>query len=221
MEGELKSVVAHETGLAPREQRLLFRGKEKDDEEYLHMVGVNDMSKVILLEDPASKERKLEEMKRNQGIIMAYEAVIKVRSEVDKLSDKVVALDTAVHGGTKVADKEFHVLTELLMTQLLKLDAIEAVGEAKVQRRVEVRRVQSFVDTLDDLKSRISNPSRSSINSASVTTNWQTFKSGVGSLSAPSLRQPSTKNNPGVGSLSAPSLRQSSTKITQDWEHFD
>ena len=44
-----------------------------------------------------------------------------------------------MHGGTKVAEKEFLVLTELLMVQLLKLDGIEAAeGEAKVQRRTEV-----------------------------------------------------------------------------------
>ena len=47
-------------------------------------------------------------------------------------------MERAVHGGNKVADKEFVVLTELLMVQLLKLDAIEADGEAKVQRRIEV-----------------------------------------------------------------------------------
>lgn len=37
-----------------------------------------------------------------------------------------------------MADKEFVVLIELLMVQLLKLDTIEADGEAKVQRRIEV-----------------------------------------------------------------------------------
>lgn len=41
--------------------------------------------------------------------------------------------------GVKVADKEFLTLTELLMVQLLKLDGIEAEGEAKVQRRSEIR----------------------------------------------------------------------------------
>lgn len=53
------------------------------------MAGVEDMSKIILLEDPASKERKLEEMKKNQGMLKAYEAVAKVRAEVDKLCQKV------------------------------------------------------------------------------------------------------------------------------------
>jgi hypothetical protein len=47
------------------------------------------MSKVILFEDPASKERKLEEMKRNQGTFEACEAVARVRAEVDKLCEKV------------------------------------------------------------------------------------------------------------------------------------
>ncbi|XP_044473712.1 BAG family molecular chaperone regulator 4-like isoform X2 [Mangifera indica] len=139
--GDLKRVLAQETGLEPKEQRLLFRGKEKDDEECLHMVGVKDMSKVILFEDPASKERKLEEMNRNQGILKAYEDVAKVRMEVDKLSEKVAALGATIRGGAKVAEKEFLVLTELLMVQLLKLDSIEADGEAKVQRRIEVSRI--------------------------------------------------------------------------------
>lgn len=50
----------------------------------------------------------------------------------------MVALETTVCGGTKVDDKEFAILTELLMVQLLKLDCIPADGEAKAQRRVEV-----------------------------------------------------------------------------------
>lgn len=88
-EGELKRVLAQETGLAPSEQRLLFRGKEKDDGECLHMAGIKDMSKVVLLEDPASKEQKLERMKRDQGMLRACEAVAAVRAEVDKLAVKV------------------------------------------------------------------------------------------------------------------------------------
>lgn len=40
--------------------------------------------------------------------------------------------------GTKVEDKEFVVLTESFMIQLLKLDSIEADGEARAERRKEV-----------------------------------------------------------------------------------
>ncbi|KAF3337384.1 BAG family molecular chaperone regulator 2 [Carex littledalei] len=57
--GELKVLLSLETGLWPREQRLIFRGKEREDCDHLHMVGVQNMDKVLLLEDPAIKERKL------------------------------------------------------------------------------------------------------------------------------------------------------------------
>jgi hypothetical protein len=57
--GELKVLLAMATGLQPREQRLLFRGKEREDSDHLHMVGVGDKDKVLLLEDPALKDMKL------------------------------------------------------------------------------------------------------------------------------------------------------------------
>ncbi|KAG2602729.1 BAG family molecular chaperone regulator 2-like [Panicum virgatum] len=57
--GDLKVMLSLVTGLWPREQRLLYRGKERDDCDHLHMVGVQDKDKVLLLEDPAVKERKL------------------------------------------------------------------------------------------------------------------------------------------------------------------
>ena len=44
----------------------------------------------------------------------------------------MVALEATMNGGTTVEDKEFVVLIELLMRQLLKLDGIEVEGEAKV-----------------------------------------------------------------------------------------
>ncbi|WMV17610.1 hypothetical protein MTR67_010995 [Solanum verrucosum] len=56
--GELKMILAMVTGLEPKEQRLLYKGKEREDCEHLHMVGVKDKDKVLLFEDPAIKERK-------------------------------------------------------------------------------------------------------------------------------------------------------------------
>ncbi|XP_058075065.1 BAG family molecular chaperone regulator 4-like isoform X2 [Magnolia sinica] len=158
--------------------------------------GVKDMSKVVLMEDAASKERKLEEMKRDQVISGALNSVALVRAEVDKLSQKASSLEAIMHGGTKVAEKEFAVLTELFMVQLLNLDSIDAEGEAKVQRRSEVLRVQNCVGALDKLKARNSNPF------IGTTTEWATFDSGVGSPNA------------------LPTL-SSSCKITHDWEQFD
>ncbi|XP_059624548.1 BAG family molecular chaperone regulator 1-like [Cornus florida] len=57
--GELKMILSMVTSLEAREQRLLYKGKEREDGEHLHMVGVRDKEKVLLLEDPAIKERKL------------------------------------------------------------------------------------------------------------------------------------------------------------------
>ncbi|XP_009625327.1 BAG family molecular chaperone regulator 2 [Nicotiana tomentosiformis] len=57
--GELKMIMSMVTGLEPKEQRLLYRGKEREDYEHLHMVGVRDKDKVLLFQFPAIKERKL------------------------------------------------------------------------------------------------------------------------------------------------------------------
>ncbi|XP_060194738.1 BAG family molecular chaperone regulator 3-like [Lycium barbarum] len=65
--GELKMILAMVTGLEPKEQRLLYRGKEREDYEYLHMVGVKDKDKVLLFEDPAIKERKLLNLAETSG----------------------------------------------------------------------------------------------------------------------------------------------------------
>ncbi|KVH94101.1 BAG domain-containing protein [Cynara cardunculus var. scolymus] len=191
--GDLKKMLARETKLEAKDQRLLFRGKEKGDDECLDMAGVKDMSKVILLEDPASKERKLLDKSKNRAQLQAYDAVAKVRAE------------TSAKNGIKIVDKDVEVLTELLMKELLKLDGIEAEGEAKAQRRIEVRRVQGFVDTLDNLKlmkSTKTHVDKRVLPAASVTTKWETFDSGV-------------------GSLNAPNHVQTSTKITKEWEQFE
>lgn len=168
--GDIKKLLVHKTGLEPEEQRLFFRGIEKDDKEKLHLEGLKDKSKILLLEGAASKERKLEETRKLSEISKASEAIAGVRAEVDKLLDRVSmfskynysshsrniltgersyiklnivlcqvnALEVAINAGNKASEKEFLVLTELLMGQLLKLDGIEAEGEAKLQRKVEV-----------------------------------------------------------------------------------
>ncbi|KAF7002062.1 hypothetical protein CFC21_017603 [Triticum aestivum] len=76
--GELKVLVSMVTGLEPREQRLLFRGKEKEDSDHLHMVGVRDKDKVLLLEDPALKDMKLRAALAAQAVQSPYQTFIKV-----------------------------------------------------------------------------------------------------------------------------------------------
>ncbi|KAI3908556.1 hypothetical protein MKX01_009358 [Papaver californicum] len=199
--GDVKRLLANVTGLEPNEQRLFFRGKEKGDEEGLLMAGVKDKSKVLLLEDQESKERKLEAVRMNAKMLEACEAVVKVRSEVDSLAEKVSVLEAAVHSGDKVPDKEFVVLGEFLMRQLLKLDGIKAEGEARAQRRLEVRRVQNLVDTIDNLKARNTNPI-SNDKAVSVPTKWEKVEGGL-------------------GSLSPPPMPPSSSQSCQNWEQYD
>lgn len=195
--GDLKWLLAHEVGLRPNEQRLIFQGKEKDDNEFLHIAGVKDMAKVILVEDPASKEKKLEELKSNQAVRKACQAVAQVRVQVDKLGRQISALDEVVSSGSKVADHEFNVLAELLMRQLLELDTIHAEGEAKVQRRIEVRRVQSFAEHLDNLKVQHGNPICNNV--AVHSAQWGTVEPAGGNWAPPP---------------SAP------TTVTTNWEIF-
>ncbi|RLM75127.1 BAG family molecular chaperone regulator 1-like [Panicum miliaceum] len=76
--GELKVVLSMVTGLEPREQRLLFRGKEREDSDHLHMVGVRDKDKVLLLEDPALKDMKLRAALTAQPVQRPYQPFIRV-----------------------------------------------------------------------------------------------------------------------------------------------
>jgi len=76
--GELKVVLSMETGLEPREQRLLFRGKEREDSDHLHMIGVSDKDKVLLIEDPALKDMKLRAARAAQAMQNPYRPFIKV-----------------------------------------------------------------------------------------------------------------------------------------------
>lgn len=201
--GDLKEALAQKTGLEPGEQKILFRGFEKEDTEQLHTAGVKDMSKVVLVEDPKKGDERVEQQPEvTEEMAKAIAAITAVRAEVDKLSERVVALEAVVNGGTKVAAEEFDMSAELLMRQLLKLDCIEAEGEARVQRKTEVCRVQNFHEILDNLKARNSNPLVDQSKAVSVTTEWETFDNGVGSL------------NP-------PPPASSSAKVTHDWESFD
>ncbi|KAJ0743330.1 putative BAG domain-containing protein [Helianthus annuus] len=72
--------------------------------------------------------------------------------EVDKLAGQVSALESVISKGGKVAEKTLLNLIELLMNQLLKLDGITADGDVKLQRKMQVKRVQKYVETLDVLK---------------------------------------------------------------------
>lgn len=168
--GELKKLLAAETGLQAGEQRLVFRGKERDDGDYLDSCGVKDGSKVNLIQDPISIERRLVEMRRNAKIQTAHRAISDVAAEVDKLADQVSAIEKSIAKGNKVPEVQITTLIEMLMRQAIKLDGIFAEGDAASLKNLQGKRVQRCVETLDVLK-----VSNAGIKPVIVTTKWETF----------------------------------------------
>lgn len=153
--GDVKKALVLETGLEATDLKILFRGDEKDDAEQLQAAGVTEGSVVVLVDEPNKGVDHVEPPPvMTEEIAKAIAAVLAVSGEVDELSDRVGALEAAVDGGTIVAVKEFDMTAELLMRQLLKLDGIKADGEARLQRKAEVRRVQKLQEDVDTLKAR-------------------------------------------------------------------
>lgn len=175
--GELKKLLAPETGLEPQDQKLIFRGKERDGKDFLDLSGVKDKSKIVLMEDPMSREKKYIEMRKNAKMERASRAIAEVSLEVDKLAAQVSSLEAVISKGKRVAENDLVDLIEMLMRHLVKLDSITVDGDAKLQRRMQVRRVQKYVETLDVLKVRNATQNSSSQPPVVVTTKWETFES--------------------------------------------
>lgn len=64
------------------------------------------------------------------------------------------ALETIAKKGGKVVDADVVALTEALMNELVKLDAIAADGEVKEKRRAQEKRVQKHVEALDAIRAK-------------------------------------------------------------------
>lgn len=152
--GELKKLMSDKTGLHPDDQKVVYKDRERDSKAFLDMVGVKDRSKMTLLEDPTAQAKRLIEERRNAKAQRAAKAVSRISLDVDKLASKVSALETIVSKGGKVVEADLVTLTEALMSELLKLDAIVAEGDVKAQRRIQEKRVQKNVETLDAIRAK-------------------------------------------------------------------
>ncbi|KAF9625644.1 hypothetical protein IFM89_025129 [Coptis chinensis] len=94
-------------------------------------------------------------MRKTAKMEKAAKFVSEISLKVDKLAGQVSALESVITKGGKVNETDVWNLIELLMNQLVKLDAIMVDGDVKLQRRMQVKRVQKYVETLDLLKIRI------------------------------------------------------------------
>ncbi|CAA0809486.1 BAG family molecular chaperone regulator 3 [Striga hermonthica] len=156
--GELKKMLSGPTGLHHQDQKLFYKEKERDSKAFLDTSGVKDKSKIVLQEDPISQEKRYLEMRKSAKMEKSAKSVSEISLEVDRLAGQVSALESVISKGAKVVEKDIVNLIELLMNQLLKLDGIIADGDVKLQRKMQVRRVQKLVETLDVLKIKNSVP---------------------------------------------------------------
>ncbi|KAI3817951.1 hypothetical protein L1987_11753 [Smallanthus sonchifolius] len=150
--GELKKMLTGPTGLHHEDQKIIYKDKERASKTFLDVVGVKDKSKMVVLEDPISRERRQIEARKAAKLEKAAKSVSDIRVEVDGLAGQVSALESVISKGGKVADKLVLDLIELLMNQLLKLDEIKVDGDVNQQKKMQVERVQRYVETLDVLK---------------------------------------------------------------------
>lgn len=86
---ELKKKLAEPSGLHPLDQKLIFKNKERYSKSYLDAVKVKDGSKMVLVEDIASRERRCLEIIRNSTLEKASKSLANINLEVEKLEKQV------------------------------------------------------------------------------------------------------------------------------------
>ena len=80
---------------------------------------------------------------------------------------QVSALETIVNKGGRVVEADVVTLTEALMNELVKLDAVVVDGDVKAQRRIQEKRVQKHVEALDAIRAKAAkNSTNASANKA-------------------------------------------------------
>ncbi|KAL8160251.1 hypothetical protein V2J09_001788 [Rumex salicifolius] len=202
--GELKKKLTDTIGLHHEDQKVLFKDKERDSKAFLDVSGVKEKSKLVVMEDPIKQEKRLLELRRNTVMENAAKSISNIRLEVDRLAVQVLALESVISKGGKVAEKDVVSLTELLMNELIKLDAIVAQGDTKSQRKIQVTRVQKYVETLDMIKMK----SLTLMNNESRPSQIPTQPRHANAKDAPQTRQPLRNHTSG-------------TVVTTKWETFD
>ncbi|XP_071686327.1 BAG family molecular chaperone regulator 2-like [Rutidosis leptorrhynchoides] len=168
--GELKKMLSGPTGLHHEDQKVIHKDKERASKTFLDVVGVKDKSKMVVIEDLISQEKRLLEARKNAKLEKIVKLVSEIGHEVDRLADQVVAVESIISKGGKVAEKMISNLIELLMNQLLKLDEIKIDGDVNLQKQKQVEKVRKYVETLDVLKvkntttNHVSKPTQSHTN---------------------------------------------------------
>ncbi|KAI4340863.1 hypothetical protein MLD38_025661 [Melastoma candidum] len=232
--GELKKMLTGSTGLHHQDQKLIFKDKERDSNAFLDIVGVKDKSKIVLVEDPISQEKRYLEMRKSAKMEKASKSISEISLEVDRLAGQVSAMDSVINKGGKIPETHVLTLIELLMNQLLKLDGIVADGDVKLQRKMQVKRVQKYVETLDVLK--VKNSMQTNNGSQATADNKQVHPNGMPKPNLANNQQQRHSNGYSYAqahqlppqppkppqALQQPARNSTSgTVVTTNWETFD
>lgn len=81
------------TGLHHQDQKLYYKDKERDSKVFLDVVGVKDKSKIVLVEDPISQEKRILEIRKNAKMEKAAKSISEISLEVDRLAGRVCILE--------------------------------------------------------------------------------------------------------------------------------
>ncbi|CAL0315989.1 unnamed protein product [Lupinus luteus] len=214
--GELKKMLTGPTGLHHQDQKLYYKEKERDSKVFLDMVGVKDKSKIVVMEDPISKERRYLEMRKNAKMEKATKYISEISFEVDRLGGRVSIMESIINKGRKVAETNVLGVIELLMNQLLKLDDIMVDGgDVKLQKKMQVKRVQKYIETLDILKNKnsMANNSNEEGNTNTTLKPQEKHSNGVHNKLATIEEQEEEGSNNNSTS--------SEIVVTTNWETFD
>ncbi|KAM0014510.1 putative Ubiquitin-like domain superfamily, BAG domain superfamily [Helianthus debilis subsp. tardiflorus] len=82
---ELKKMLSGPIGLHHEDQKHMYKNKERSSKTFLDVVGVKDLSKMVLVEDPISQERRYVEMRKNVMMEKVARAISQISLEVDRL----------------------------------------------------------------------------------------------------------------------------------------
>ncbi|KAI5595008.1 hypothetical protein BDE02_03G109600 [Populus trichocarpa] len=220
---ELKKMLAEHTGVHPLDQKLIFKKKERNSKAYLDVAGVKDGSKIVLIEDITSRERRCLEMLKSAKIEKGSKSLQQVSLEVDQFGDKVTSLETTTSKGGKVAEKDVDGLTEILMAKLVALDGIFVEGDLKLQKRMQERKVQQYIEALDRLKLNYS-----TANTSGGKIPLQQQDNSTGKMPIPKQKQ-SVQSKQQNATMQMPTQKQQrpvlsnseSFVVTTAWETFD
>ncbi|KAG6496588.1 BAG family molecular chaperone regulator 1-like isoform X1 [Zingiber officinale] len=150
--GELKKALSAKTGLHPLDMKLSYKNRERQSAAFLDSAGVKDKSKLLLEEDPAARTKRLLDLRKADKAEKTAKSISAISLEVDRLGSKVSEMEAMVNQNRKVVDNDVTDLIASLMNELVKLDGIVADGDVNVQRRLQIKMTQKYVETLDFIK---------------------------------------------------------------------